>query len=129
MKALIGAIAASAIGEAHATGYAWKDHAAPYDFLFGNEIDTHQQTRLASDHSLAGFLYVHYTGERTSDGLAIAGEPQSGYLLELRAVARFCFVHHDAGPAGDGSCRARGGVAVVPGLDIATHVNIVTTAP
>jgi hypothetical protein len=188
--AIVMSVAASTMtGEAHATGYPWRGHAAPYDFLFGNEIDTHQQTREASDGALSGFLYVHYTGAVTSDGLAVAehddcatttcdvgwtidalpatgtflyhppddhpvwlvkrpdipqpgayahfhwygpvitGEPQQGYLLELRAVARFCFVHHDAGASGDGSCRARGGVAVVPGIDIATHVNIVTSAP
>jgi hypothetical protein len=67
------AIAAFAMtGEAVATGYPWRDHAAPYDFLFGNEIDTHQQTRARVDGALAGFLYVHYTGESTADGLPIA---------------------------------------------------------
>jgi hypothetical protein len=76
MKRSIGAIAilivASTIaGEAQAAGYPWKDHAAPYDFLFGNEFDTHQQTRTTKS-GLSGFLYVHYTGEMTSDGLPVA---------------------------------------------------------
>ena len=30
----------------------WRNHAAPFNFLFGNEIDSHQQTRQARDGSL-----------------------------------------------------------------------------
>ena len=196
MRHVIGTIALAVAalapcGTAVATGYPWRDHAAPYDFQFGNEIDTHQQTRAKADGALAGFLYVHYTGESTADGLPIArhedctspmmtcdvgwtvdGEPISatflyhvehdhpvwlvdradipqpgayghfhwlgsappvvdvsrpGYVLELRAVGRFCFIHHAMGAAG--TCRERGGVAVVPGIDIATHVNIVASFP
>ncbi len=61
-----GAVLASA-----GTGYPWKDHAAPYPFLFGNHIDTHQQSRLLSGGQLQGFLYIHYTGE-TIDGIPVA---------------------------------------------------------
>lgn len=183
-------IALAVSGNALAAGYPWRNHAAPYDFLFGNEIDTHQQAVEMADGSLAGFLYVHYTGESTTDGLPIAqhadcsietcdvgwmldglptsatflyqvdedhpvwlvdradipqpgayahfhwldaapqatGDAKAGYLIELRAVARFCFVHHDAGTVGM-SCRERGGVVVVPGVDIATHLNIVASFP
>jgi hypothetical protein len=37
--------------------YPWRNHAAPFNFLFGNEIDTHQQTRqtqigICSDSSI-----------------------------------------------------------------------------
>jgi hypothetical protein len=183
------AIAALAIaGNALATGYPWRNHAAPYASLFGNEIDAHQQTAARTGGSLAGFLYVHYTGQSTTDGLPIVqhadcatmtcdvgwtvdglpanaalyhvdgdhpvpvnraeipqpgayvhfhwlgaaplamGDIKSGYLLELRAVARFCFID-EMGTVGSGSCSAIGGVAVVPGLDIATHVNIVGSFP
>jgi hypothetical protein len=195
MRHVIGTIvlavaALATCGTAVAKGYPWRDHAAPYDFLFGNEIDTHQQTRVKADGALAGFLYVHYTGESTADGLPIArhedcamttcdvgwtvdgepinamflyhvahdhpvwlvdradipqpgayghfhwrgsaplvGESRDGYVLELRAVGRFCFIHHDTGTVGDGTCRSRGGVAVVPGIDLATHLNIVPSFP
>lgn len=47
-------------GSASAAGYPWKNHAAPYDFLFGNDIDTHQQTRLQQDGSLSGYFYIRY---------------------------------------------------------------------
>ena len=66
MKQLLSVIAISvaastiAVG-AQAAGYPWKDHAAPYVFVFGNEIDTHQQTRKTQAGGLSGFLYVQYT--------------------------------------------------------------------
>jgi hypothetical protein len=188
---VLGIAALAMIGDAVAAGHLWRNHAAPYDFLFENEIDTHQQTRAKADGVLVGFLYVHYTGERATDGLPIAqhadcarttcdvgwtvdglpasatflyqvaddhpvwlveradipqpgayshfhwlgsaplasGDTKFGYFFELRAIARFCFLHHDMGPAGDGSCGARGGVAVIPGIDIATHLNIVASFP
>ena len=59
MKQLISAIAISvaastmAVG-AQAAGYPWKDHAAPYAFVFANEIDTHQQTRETQAGGLSG---------------------------------------------------------------------------
>lgn len=59
-------------GSANAAGYPWKNHAAPYDFLFGNDIDGHQQTRLQQDGSLVGFLYIKFTGVITSDGYPVA---------------------------------------------------------
>jgi len=58
--------------DVRAAGYPWMDHANPYDFVFGNEFDTHQQTRVAQQDQLTGFLYVHYTGAVTSDGLPVA---------------------------------------------------------
>ncbi len=60
----------AASGNAASTSYPWRDHAAPYTFLFGNHIDMHQQTQL-SGGSLQGFLYIHYTGE-TIDGVPVA---------------------------------------------------------
>jgi hypothetical protein len=185
---LLSVAALLAADAASAAGYPWRSHAAPYDFPFGNEIDTHQQSRKAADGALAGFLYVHYTGETTTDGLPVAvhddcaivacdvgwtfdalpasatllyhvegdhpvwlidradipqpgayahfhwsgampaiGADAQGYLLELFSVAHFCFLHHAM--AGTGTCRERGGVAVAPGVDIATHVNIVASFP
>lgn len=55
-----------------ASSYAWRDHATPFDFLFGNHIDTHQQTKKAGENNLNGFFYITYTGETTPDGVPIA---------------------------------------------------------
>lgn len=56
---------------AQAAGYPWKDHARPFDFRFGNNIDTHQQTQVKSSGDLFGFLYITYTGEEI-DGIPVA---------------------------------------------------------
>lgn len=173
--------------------YPWRAHEAPFSYRFGNEIDGHQQTRLARDGSLDGYLYIQYTGVVTKDNYAVAthtdcgtvsdcvvgwridGKPSSaklvlqpmhdhpvflmtrssipqpgayahfhwtgmtmpmpylsvsGYVLQLAAVNRFCFIHHGAEAAMNAaSCRDNGGVEVNPGLDIATHLNIVTNDP
>lgn len=181
-----------ATGSAAATNmYPWRNHAGPFDFLFGNEIDSHQQTRRKRDGSLMGFFYIRFNGVITRDGYEVAshvdckafpdctvgwtmtGEPAPGtflyqvehdhpvfhvarpnipqpgahahfhwlgqlqfgqavpgYLLQLTAVDRFCFIHHGAeGATPDRTCRENGGVAVRWGLDIATHLNIVTSRP
>jgi len=171
--------------------YPWRNHAAPFTFLFGNGIDVHQQTRLKKDGSLTGYFYIHFTGVVTKDGYPVAmhvdcntsactvgwmldGEPgtatflytvdddhpvfllsrpdipepgafahfhwldamptadagTNGYLLQLKAVDTFCFIHHGAdGALNSKTCRDNGGVAVNPGIDIATHLNIVTSFP
>jgi len=58
------------------------------------------------------------------------GESRSGYLLQLTAVDNFCFIHHMADSAtSDKTCRDNGGIKVNVGVDIATHLNIVTSAP
>ena len=49
-------------GPASAGGRIFKEHAAPYTFLFGNNIDTHQETRLTNKGDLKGFLYIRFTG-------------------------------------------------------------------
>lgn len=186
--ALLGLCAATAGAEP----YRWRDHAAPLDFRFDNSFDTHQQTAIGSNGDLFGFLYVRFTGVRTSDGLPVAthadcnavsdcrigwalvgraaratllytpmhdhpvflvqrvdipqpgayahfhwlralpaaGQAADGYLLQLAALDRFCFVHHDADAAASSvSCRGNRGVAVRVGLDTATHGNIVTSVP
>lgn len=172
--------------------YPWRNHAAPFNFLFGNEIDTHQQTRQTQDRHLFGFFYIQFTGVVTKDRYRVATHvdcnatsdctvgwtlngrqasatflyqvehdhpvfllpradiPQpgafshfhwlasmpaprvtaDGYLLQLTAVDKFCFIHHGAESATSAmTCRGNGGVNVDLGTDIATHLNIVTSAP
>jgi hypothetical protein len=173
--------------------YPWRNHAAPFNFLFGNEIDTHQQTRQTRERNLFGFFYIQFTGIVTKDfyrvathvdcnaaasdctvGWTLSGKPvqakflyqvdddhpvflvrradipqpgafahfhwlgsmpapgaiAEGYLLQLTAVDKFCFIHHGAESATSAkTCRSNGGVNVDLGIDIATHLNIVTSAP
>jgi len=172
--------------------YPWNDHAAPFSFRFGNDLDTHQQTRRTREGGLFGFFYISFTGILTRDryrvathldcamndctvGWTLSGQPLDatflyhvenehpifliprpdipqpgvyshfhwlgnaalqtgqrvpGYALQLTAVDRFCFVHHDAGMAtADRTCRNNGGVAVDPGVDMATHLNILPSRP
>jgi hypothetical protein len=188
------ALALSTFGSAHAADqYPWRNHEPPFNFVFGNDIDTHQQTRLMRDGSLFGFFYIRFTGVQTKDhypvathvdcnassdctvGWALSGKPISatflyqtmddhpvflakraditqpgspshfhwlgavmpmprqtlnGFLLQLTAVDRFCFIHNGAEAAtAAASCRQNGGVNVDPGIDIATHLNIVASAP
>lgn len=74
-------------------------HAAPYDFLFGNHIDTHQETSLAVNddtgepESLLGKFYIIFTGDT---------DPVSGL-----PIAR-----HPRGQASDGSHDERCGITV-----------------
>lgn len=173
--------------------YPWRQHEAPFTFLFDNDFDTHQQSRRTRDGGLFGFLYVRFSGATTRDrypvashadcnqvedcsvGWTIAGAPVKasflyqigedppmfllaradltqpgspshfhwlgslmpagnppapGYLLQLTAVDRFCFIHHAASAASPGrSCRENGGVPVDPGTDVATHLNVVASPP
>ncbi len=46
-----------------AEGLPWKSHEAPFDFLFGNHFDTHQQSMLIGNNQLNGFFYIKYTGK------------------------------------------------------------------
>lgn len=169
--------------------FAWNDHAAPFTFRFGNEIDAHQLSKRTGDGSLVGFLYIQFTGTTTKDGYRVAshgdcasvdctvgwtfsarprdgmllvhemddhplffiervdlpqpgafshfhwlgaepapGDTAAGYVLQLVAVNRFCFLHHDAaGATSEKTCRDNGGVAVDVGVDTASHLNIVAT--
>ena len=66
-------LALSAFGSAHAADqYPWRNHEPPLNFIFGNEIDTHQQTRLMRDGSLLGFFYIRFTGVQTKDRYPVA---------------------------------------------------------
>ena len=72
LRILLGAAALFAFSGVNAGDmYPWRNHAAPYPFQFGNDIDTHQQSRLRVDGSLWGFLYIRYTGVVTADGLSL----------------------------------------------------------
>lgn len=50
----------------------WRNHANPFDFLFENHIDTHQQTQMLPDGTLFGYLYITFTGETDENGIPIA---------------------------------------------------------
>jgi hypothetical protein len=52
--AVVALIAGAAVA---GQGHAWRDHAAPFDFEFGNHIDTHQQSLVRND-MLQGFFYI-----------------------------------------------------------------------
>lgn len=65
---LVGMFATLLTVTSNASGLRWRDHALPYTFLFGNHIDTHQQTRLNRDGSLDGFFYVVHL-DQDGDGL------------------------------------------------------------
>jgi hypothetical protein len=54
---------------------------APYDFIFGNHMDTHIQLRLKTKHgeprSLKGYFYIYFTGGiDEASGLPIARHPR-----------------------------------------------------
>lgn len=62
-------------GAALAKDRYWKDHAQPYTFLFGNHIDTHQETSLTEHElkkgDLKGWFYVFDSGDTLDDGTPI----------------------------------------------------------
>lgn len=53
----------------------WNNHAAPFTFLFGNHIDTHQETRLIHHRfargDLRGLFYVFDSGDILPDGTPV----------------------------------------------------------
>ncbi len=57
MLLVVAAVLVTPIAAVAATGYGWNDHAAPFDHLFGNHIDTHQQSLTRGD-MLQGFFYI-----------------------------------------------------------------------
>jgi hypothetical protein len=55
--------------------------------------------------------------------------PVDGYLLQITAMNRFCFIHHEADMANSAaSCRDNGGIKIDRGVDTASHLNIATVA-
>ena len=72
------------------TAFAAEFHEEPYDFLFDNHIDTHQETRLKLKNgepvSLNGFFYIIYTGEIDPvSGLPIA-RPTAMIIITIPAI-------------------------------------------
>ena len=61
----------ASVQSAEAFEYPWNDHAEPYDFLFGNHIDSHQQTKEKRNGDLSGYLYITFTGDE-KNGIGIA---------------------------------------------------------
>jgi hypothetical protein len=198
-RLLAAGLAASLLSfQARADAPTFRNHAPPLTFLFGNEIDTHQQTFQARDGSLLGFLYITFIGEVTPRGTPVARHCDAqtpprgcvaGWVLRARpgtatflyqnmdhpvwlasrteipqpgAFAHFHWITSastDPRPVTDPGCQAQtdselvpGAVCpgffielvalssfafehegqlipVGPGIDIATHVNIVTSVP
>jgi hypothetical protein len=60
-----------------------------------------------------GYSHFHWLGEPEHAGDLTVGDTYDGYLLKLTAVDKFFFKHH-------------GGFVVTPGIDTATHTNVVT---
>lgn len=174
----------ASVQTAEAFEYPWKDHAEPYDFLFGNHIDSHQQTRERKNGDLFGFLYITFIGEE-KNGIEIAEHCDINTPAEACKVGWFIYgksgeatvVHHQEdhpiwlvksrndipqpGPYShfhweEGPDKASGLVSgtsfygyflkllavktfyfrhggedilIRPGIDIASHVNIVASFP
>ena len=69
------------------------------------------------------FSHFHWLG-----ALPDVGSQANGYMLQLVAVDRFCFLHHDAEMAvASKSCHDNLGVKVDLGFDVASHSNVVPT--
>lgn len=100
------------------TALAGDFHDPPRDFLFGNHIDTHQETKLKLDknnqpESLSGFLYIIFTDDSPDpvSGLPIARHPRGANEGEACGVDVDCVKGWDIY-----GVPARG---VAPGEDIA----------
>jgi len=75
--------------------------------------------------AFAHFHWLDYAGTMPPVGVTVPG-----YLLQLSAVDTFCFIHDGAAAASarkNRTCSGNGGIAVNLGIDIATHLNIVTS--
>jgi hypothetical protein len=93
-------------------------------FLY-HEMDDHPVYLVARNQLPQPGVYTHF--HRVGPDEHSSGD---GYLLQLFAIDSFCFIHHDAGSADPAkTCADNGGIAVSPGADAATHLNIVTSFP
>lgn len=66
-------------------------HNGAFSFLFGNHIDTHQETKLKFDmegniESLKGRFYIIYTGDTNEDGIPIARHPRGASKNETCGI-------------------------------------------
>lgn len=77
------AITTLGMGVVCAEGYPWRVHNAPFDFIFGNDFDQYQQTRVTANGLLGGFMYISYSGAY-SEGypVAVYGQDTVGWLLQ-----------------------------------------------
>src|SRR5688572_20543808 len=74
-------------------------HKAPFDFLFGNHFDTHQETRLdgarqaGAPEELQGKFYIIFTGATdAASGLPIARHPRGAVHHEACGIDVDCVV-------------------------------------
>lgn len=84
-----------------AEGYPWRNHAEPFDFLFDNHMDAHQQTRLDEKSDLFGFLYITIIGDKNGipiaehcDGNTPPEECEVGWIIRGKPGAAI-FVFHE----------------------------------
>lgn len=66
-------------------------HDGAFSFLFGNHIDTHQETKLKLDNdgnvkNLKGRFYIIFTGDFNDDGIPIARHPRGASHNEVCGV-------------------------------------------
>ena len=68
-------------------------HDGPWKYLFGNHLDTHQESKLKRDGSLRGRLYIIFTGDTDpASGLPIARHPRGAMKNEECGVDVNCVV-------------------------------------
>lgn len=127
----------------------WQDHGKPYTFLFGNHIDTHQETRLKNNGDLQGFFYIYWTGDFTDDGLPVAKHCTTqehyeqgcfaGWTIKAKPCikevngceAMFLYHYHDhpvwmIGPRVDDAGGLRGTRGMIPQPGSYTHLHWLT---
>lgn len=86
-------------------GLPWQDHNDPFNFMFGNHIDTHQQSMVMPSGELLGYLYIEFTGEYNQDGIPIAKHTNCNNELAECSVGwqwrgvpgQATFVYHEMG--------------------------------
>ena len=107
----------------------WKIDAKPSSAkLVRQPVDDHPVFLIGRPDIPQPGAYVHFHWTGMAMPMPYLSVP--GYLLQLTAFNRFCFIHHGAEIATAAmSCRDNGGVKVEPGVDTATHLNIVTNDP
>lgn len=81
-------------GLAMGQGYPWSNHAAPFDFLFGNHIDDHQQSREIANGGLQGFLYIEFTGAfQNGYPVAVHGQEAVGWIVDAVPISAVFLGH------------------------------------